>query len=651
VRRHGGRVGAPRLAGAILVLSLGAAPWSGALGQDSFELDVEPTVRKVRIFGNAAYGEGTLQKLLRTRGSSFFKPWKKEPLRHDFIRSDRVTLASFYQRHGYLWARVDSVAIRPVGTSSRSDVEFFLTEGPRAEVASVRVDGSGPIPEGTALGMLRLQPGSAFDVAALRSGRDSLMQEYAERGHVVVRVADSVRVDSTRVHVLYEVTPGPVVRLDSVGVEGARKTRSSFVSREVEVEPGSVLVRSKLIESQEYIYNTGLYSDVQMEIGPVDTTDHADLIVKVREAKMGWVDLGVGYGTVDNVRLTAQWGQRNIGRTGMRFVASGALGVRILDDPLRARLGDRRVSAALTRPWVLKTRTSGTLGLYYEDEPKVEETDFPLQAVGGSIVLANPILRDTRGYVSYEIRHVLSDSASIANGDTAYTTDRLILGGERDTREDIFNPRQGHDLIARVEFVLGATPGTDRFTNLSLSSSAYLAVPRRAVLALRLAGGYLEPWGSPATLQILGGIPVEDRFRTGGASSVRGYMEQELGTRAVVDSTGAVVGTDIVGGQVLLLCNAELRFPLFWIFSGALFFDGGNVWEQATDIKAYDVFSFSSGVGYNDMRYSIGAGFRIGTPVGPVRLDYGWKIRRASPATPDLSPDRGEFYLTLGNPF
>jgi outer membrane protein insertion porin family len=621
----------------------------------------------VEIHGNEAYEDGDLRDLLRTRSSSFWKPWKKHPLRTDFIRADRQTLGTFYRRHGYLYARIDSVSVRPVGTSQKSDVHFFLTEGPRARIDTLLVTSPAPLTEREVRSHLLFQEGSPLDFAVLEASRDSVVNEYADRGHVLARVVDSLSIDSTSVSVFYRVLPGPRVLLGEVKVEGTKNTKPGYVSRELVLDEGDLMRRSKLVHSQQRIYDSGFYTDVQMEIAPVDSASlRSDLFVRVRERKMGWIDAGIGYGNIDQIRLTGQWGQRNIFRSSMRFVTTGKLGLRFQKDPESGYLGDRRIDVALTHPWPLGVRLSTTLGGYAENEPVVDENDWPLQAYGGSIVFASSFLRDARTAASYEIRHVTNDSllSTASSGatvqDTSYTTHRIALTGQRDTRLNIFDPKRGDDVNGRLEFVRAAEGGT--FTKLALQGTKYVPMRSGAVLALRIRGGYIEPWGSyPASDPLLSippelaRVPVDDRYRTGGASTVRGYFENELGTRevATTDTAGAVTTDNVArGGQVLLLASAELRFSLPWIFQGALFFDGGNVWERPEDMKLRKILSFAGGAGYNDMRYSAGAGLRIGTPVGPIRADYGWKIRSdRSPVEPDLSSAQGEFHFSLGHPY
>jgi len=651
---------------ALSLLLAGAIAPPSALAQD--DLEFERVVRKVEIHGNDAYEDGELRDILRTRGSSFWKPWKKHPLRSDFIRADRQTLGSFYRRHGYLYARVDSVTVLPVGDTKKSDVHFHLTEGPRAAIDTLLISDPSPLDEKEFRSRLLFREGSPLDFAVLESSRDSVVNEYADRGYVLNRVVDSLAIDSTHVSVFYRTFPGPRVLLGVVKVEGTQKTKPGYVTRELVLDEGDLLRRSKLVHSQQRIYDSGLYTDVQMEIGPVDSaTSRSDLFVRVRERKMGWIDAGIGYGNIDQIRLTGQWGQRNIFRSSLRFVTTAKLGIRLEKSEESGYLGDRRVDASITHPWPFGVRLSTTVGAYAENEPVVDENDWPLQAYGGSLLFASSFLRDGRASASYEIRHVTNDSllapspGAAAVQDTSYTTHRIAFTGQRDTRLNIFDPKNGDDVNGRLEFVRAAEGGT--FTKIGLQGAKYMPMPIGGILALRLRGGFIEPWGSqPAFDPLLpippemARIPVDDRYRTGGASTVRGYFENELGTREVLtaDTTDAAEATDRVarGGQVLLLASAEFRFSLPWIFQGAAFFDGGNVWERPEDMKLRKILSFGGGAGYNDMRYSVGLGLRIGTPVGPIRADYGWKIRSdREPLEPDLSSSKGEFHFSLGHPY
>ncbi|HEU4941357.1 MAG TPA: POTRA domain-containing protein, partial [Candidatus Eisenbacteria bacterium] len=509
---------------------------------DEADISFERETGKVEIVGNKFVESGRLKDLLRTHQGSFWKPWKKHPLRQDYLRADAATLESFYRRTGFLYARVDSVVARPTKDPKKSDVTFYVHEGPRATIKDIRLIGTGPMSDREVREALLYQVGSPLELGILEASRDSITYQYADRGYALVSVSDSLRVDSTLVSVLYAIRAGPKVRMGSIEVEGTQRTKPSYVTRELLFKPGDVLLRSKLIQSQQRIYDSGLYSDVQMELGKVDSvTAASDIVVTVRERKMGWVDAGIGYGTIDQLRLTGQWGQRNIFRSSMRLVATGRLGVQIDTNPLRTHAGDRRIDLALTHPWPLGVRVQTTLGVYAEDEPVVQITDpYPIQAIGASLVLSSSMFRYTRNAASYELRHVTQDSIlAQSTSDSSYTTHRIAFTAERDTRLNIFDPAKGSDLYGRVEFVAGTIPGTAQFTSITTQGTRYLRW-RRAVLALRIRGGWIEPWrpSGPDTSKTdvpleLAQVPPEDRFRTGGASTVRGYYENELGTREV----------------------------------------------------------------------------------------------------------------------
>jgi outer membrane protein insertion porin family len=651
------------LLGAFLFALLTAVPGPARAADDESDLTFERETGKVEIIGNKFVESGRLKGLLRTHQGSFWKPWKKHPLRQDYLRADAATLESFYRRTGFLYARVDSVVARPTKDPKKSDVAFYVHEGPRATIKDIRLSGTGPMSDREVREALLYQVGSPLELGMLEASRDSITYQYADRGYALVNVTDSLRVDSILVSVIYAIRAGPKVRMGSIEVEGTQRTKPLYVTRELLFKPGDVLLRSKLIQSQQRIYDSGLYSDVQMELGKVDSvTAASDIVVTVRERKMGWVDAGIGYGTIDQLRLTGQWGQRNIFHSSMRLVATGRLGIQIDTNPLHTHAGDRRIDLALTHPWPLGVRVQTTLGVYAEDEPIVQITDpYPIKAIGGSLVLSSSMFRYTRNAASYELRHVSQDSLLSlgTTNDSSYTTHRIAFTAERDTRLNIFDPSNGSDIYGRIEFVAGTIPGTAQFTTTTLQGTKYLRF-RRAILATRIRGGLIEPWRptGPDTSVTdipleLAQIPTEDRFRTGGASTVRGYYENELGTREVhvMTASGDSVYSVIHGGQIQLLVSAELRFPVLWIFSGAAFFEGGNVWERPEDIKPGNIFSFGNGAGYNDMRYSVGLGLRVGTPIGPIRLDYGWKLRTPRPDAPDVNPDPGLLHFSLGHAY
>jgi outer membrane protein insertion porin family len=119
------------------------------------------------------------------------------------------------------------------------------------------------------------------------------------------------------------------------------------------------------------------------------------------------------------------------------------------------------------------------------------------------------------------------------------------------------------------------------------------------------------------------------RFFAGGRVTHRAFPLDKLGRPGeTLDENG-----DPIGGAGLALANLEWRFPVFGAIGGALFIDSGNVWSDWRDINA------------GQFRWGAGLGLRVATPVGPVRLEYGWKLDRKP------GESAGELFFSFSNPF
>jgi outer membrane protein insertion porin family len=225
---------------------------------------------------------------------------------------------------------------------------------------------------------------------------------------------------------------------------------------------------------------------------------------------------------------------------------------------------------------------------------------------------------------------------------------RLIASTfSHDTRDFILDPRRGGYRDMRAELAGGFLGGDNDFYTLNTSLQKYWSTKGKIVLALRARVGFADAYGASSER----GVPVENRYFTGGGNSVRGYKENSLGPEEPVTTAEGEPSTVVVGGRLLLVGNAEARVPIPFLsryrFSGAFFLDGGNVWRSLGSVDLED-FRFTAPrpeVTDKDFRYSVGFGIRYNTPVGPIRLDFGIPIKR------DETDRLGRFHMSLGQIF
>jgi len=604
----------------------------------SFCADVfkPPYVSKIEIEGNREFSDGKLKGVMKTKERSILRPFRKSAYRMDFLQTDIESILGLYKRHGFLKAKIDSQRVDKVRRGRAVHIYLGLSEGPRTLVESVNLEGISALAERRVKRGLHLETGEPFDPYSLEDDKHKILERYAEAGYIYASVSDNTVFDDNRAHVYYIVKEGIQARAGEVRVEGNKLTGRWLVRREVTLKPGAILRRSELIRTQQQIYDTGLYSDVRLTPVTADSLSAVvDLLVLVKERKMAWVGTGIGYGSSDQLRVFGEWGHRNILRSGQRFFTSAnfAFG-RWLFSQGKAVLDESRFEVGTVEPWLFGTRTAGQLLLYHKYK---KEAAFSEEFNGFTFTAKRDLSSFSKVLISYDNQWVHTTDPAAIWGE--YTTRSLYLSALRDTRDDLFDPKRGSSQDLSWKVAGGVLGGNYSFHRASFSSSWYSPV-WGVVLATRFKVGFAEPFGETRGITPLERIPFEERFRTGGATSVRGYVEDdELGPR---DAQGTVTG-----GRFMVLTNVEARFPLFWKVSGAVFLDGGSVWRNPSDVR---LRSFDPGISIvtdSDYRYSYGAGLRLETPVGPVRVDYGRKLRLSAYD----ADDRGQFHFSLGQAF
>jgi outer membrane protein insertion porin family len=591
------------------------------------------TVAAVGWRGRHSVSARELSAVLKTRPPSFW-PWaERRPLRADFLNTDCAAVEAVYHQHGFLDASVRD-SLPPVKDPGRARVLFLIQEGPRSRIVDVAFEGVQAVPQEALRRALYARARRPFNPAYLVADTAIIARQEGEHGHLprVVGTARRDERDSLAVHVVYRVSEGPAYRVGTVNVERpeARHVGEKLVRRELLLKPGSVYQQSKMEESEERLYETGLFSEAQVSPLPDSANGRMDFYVRARVRKLRWLDAGVGSGTQERLRFEGEWGHRNLGKHGLQ----GLIGARLaLDKDAKFLLS--RGEASVLEPWLLGTRNRLQVTIYVEKrkdfrvdtlelEKRARGVAFQLQRGFGRLAYVR-LTQDNNWVVGQRVTFLTTSLSpevrdSLLQGFLpSYSTHRLQLSGMRDRRDNPLSTTRGTVQVASADLAGGPFKGSTSFTKFQVSSSWFMPLRRPGwVLAARTRGGMVKPFGERKDFIPLAGVdrevarvPTEDLFRLGGVNSVRGYAENEIAA---------------AGGLALLNANLELRIPVVGLFGVELFVDAGNVWARPEFIRAGD---FTPRLGrarldVNDVRYVYGAGGRFNLAFAPVRLDVAW---------------------------
>ena len=527
------------------------------------------------------------------------------------LKQDIQKLTAFYFNSGFVNAQIGE----PVITHDAKGIyiKIAVREGKRFKIGQVEISGDFlEKPRADLFALLKTKTGNYYNREALLKDMETITTAANDEGYANADVNPKVASHEKEqiVDVNFQLTKGSLVHIARIGISGNTITRDKVIRRQLSVVEGDLYSSSKLKASYASLNQLRYFEEV--DIQTEKTTDNKmDVNIRVKEKNTGMFMVGAGYSAVDQAIIMAQVTQQN-------FLGYGQT------VSLKASLGSKtnNYELSFTEPWLFDLPLWCKADIW---KYKREYDSYTLDTRGTGLTLGYPIWNKVIGYVGYKLS---MDNIQDVNRATA-SSYIIVQEGERitsaltftlgyDSTNDTMFPTKGIKTSVSVQHAGTPLGGNAKFTKYMGSVAGYVPLFWDVVFGARGRIGYLQNNDDSDSR-----IPIYERFVLGGINSLRG-----LRYVGPVDS-----GTsDVIGGTTMINFSTELVFPFIKDagMKGVVFFDAGNTWN--------------GGYYLDDLRMTCGAGIRWYSPIGPLRLEYGYILNRRG-----LNDDSvGRFEFTIG---
>jgi len=672
--------------------------WTGAQETITYQVDrgVRHKLLKIEFSGNHYFGSDILRGRLTISASSLFV---RPRFSRRLLDSDVLSMKSLYAANGFLSAKIEGKILDNYeGKNGDLVIQFDIQEGKQTLVSNLEIEGMQAISEEEIRSVVGSLPGQPYSDISVASDRDNILALYFNDGYPNATFSWSAEPEPSPasggaagkdapegakaeddpkgdgglaieraepMKLVYKIAEGEQIRVRRVLLAGYNHTRPDAIQREVKVKAREPLREGDVVETQQKLYNLGVFNRVTVEPQNANGTDpEKDVVVLVEEAKRYTIAYGGGFevqrlaSTTDPTGGEIQAAPRGIFEISKENITGRADSLSL---KLRASTIQGRALLAYTAPNTLNSPRLSTQATAYWEKTQDINT-FSQTRYEGNLQLTDRLSSRSSLLFRYAFRKVTLSNLNIPPEEVPLWNQPTLVSEFsttwfRDTRDNPADATKGSFNTADVSIAGTAIGSSASFVRVFLQNSTYRPITRNWSFARSIRIGILQPYASTVSLTFPAPtqsplpqlIPLPERLYAGGGTSLRGFALNQAGPR---DSLSGFP----VGGQAMLILNQELRFPLRVPYAGtkiggALFYDGGNVYSRVERITlrwappkpvfvtAYPgqlpgrfnptrcIYNCTNELNY--FSHTIGFGLRYATPVGPIRIDLGYEINRA----------------------
>lgn len=606
-------------------------------------------------------------------------------------------------------SQCNSDSRKSVRCSESVELVIPIKLGPLTRLYDVAFTGNHALIERELFEVAELEPGTPVSLVEVEAARQRLLERYAEEAYAFAEISSSLELsyDHTRGRVLFDIVEREQVRVSRIEIRGARRTQEGLIRRRVALETGGLYRRSLVRRTEEQLANLGVFASVTVGFAdPYVPAREKVVVIQLSEKNFQYVDTRSGFSTGDGVRFTFEYGHRSIAGSAIQFTLRSQLGILpialIFEKDVRDKFEElslverleRRNSVSVEFPEIgLGPRFRLTVeGLDVRDNSR----DFGITKdaalltlhyrpgrqlslqLGGSLELNDARIfgQEQKGALEDYVQNnpQLRNVFRVPEGTTVALAQRIEVAWDR--RDQPLEPTSGTFVAAGVEHVNANPVEEDQSAGMQGDSGVFAATPSDFLRYTNRVAGYVRlrddglslaasfRWGLIQQLTRESRTYPDRLFFMGGFDTVRGFLQdamipEDIAQRllesardpacsSAMPPDSCLTTNEVVirGGDFFVNPRVELRVPLGQTLRTAVFVDSGNLWTT-TESSAIELDRLR-------LRYAVGAGLRVGTPVGPLVFDYGINVERFLDA---ILPERrnqrfweefGAFHFSIG---